>query len=34
VLRQAGYLTADQDPVIAECSELIKIVATIIRKSS
>ena len=33
VLRQAGILTAAQDPVIAECGELVKIVAAIVRKS-
>ena len=33
VLRRAGILTHDHDPVIAETTELIRIVATIIRKS-
>ena len=33
-LRSTGYLTAAQDPVIAESAELIKIVATLIRKAS
>ena len=33
VLRKTGILTAAQDPVIAETSELIKIVATLIRKA-
>jgi four helix bundle protein len=33
IMRQTGILTAAHDPVIAECSELVKIVATVIRKS-
>ena len=33
VLRQTGILTAVHDPVINECAELVKIVATLIRKS-
>jgi four helix bundle protein len=33
VLRQAGILLAEHDPVIAECSELVKIVAALIRNS-
>jgi len=33
VLRKAGILTPAQDPVIKECSELVKIVATLIRNS-
>jgi four helix bundle protein len=33
VLRRTGILTCEHDPVIAETTELIKIVATIIRKS-
>jgi four helix bundle protein len=33
VLRQTGLLTRAQDPVIGECAELVKIVATLIRKS-
>ena len=33
VLRQTGLLTPAQDPVIGECAELVKIVATLIRKS-
>jgi four helix bundle protein len=33
VLRDAGILTREHDPVIAETTELVKIVATIIRKS-
>ena len=33
VLRDAGILTREHDPVIAETTELLKIVATIIRKS-
>jgi hypothetical protein len=33
VLRDAGILTQEHDPVIAETTELVKIVATIIRKS-
>ena len=32
--RRAELLTQDQDPVIAENVELVKIVATVIRKSS
>jgi hypothetical protein len=32
-LRQAGILTQAHDPVINECAELVKIVATVIRKS-
>jgi four helix bundle protein len=34
VLRQAGPLTAAHDPVLGECAELVKIVATLLRKSS
>lgn len=34
VLRESGILTADHDPVIAEAGELVKIVATIIRRST
>lgn len=34
ILRQSGLLTEAQDPVINESAELVKIVATIIRKSS
>jgi len=33
VLRMSGILTDAHDPVIAETSELVKIVATLIRKS-
>jgi four helix bundle protein len=33
VLRDAGILTREHDPVITETTELVKIVATIIRKS-
>ena len=33
VLRQTGILTPAHDPVINECAELVKIVATLIRKS-
>lgn len=33
VLRNSGLLTAAHDPVIAETSELIKIVATLVRKA-
>ena len=33
VLRDAGLLTREHEPVIAENTELVKIVATIIRKS-
>ena len=33
VLRDAGILTQEHDPVISENTELVKIVATIIRKS-
>lgn len=34
VLRHTGLLTVAQDPVINETTELVKIVATLIRKSS
>jgi four helix bundle protein len=34
VLRQAGLLTAVHDPVLGECAELVKIVATLLRRSS
>jgi len=34
VLRQTGILTAAHDPAINECSELVKIVAVLIRKSN
>ena len=33
VLRECGFLTPAQDPVIVEATELVKIVATIVRKS-
>jgi four helix bundle protein len=33
VLRMSGFLTEDHDPVINETSELVKIVASIIRKA-
>ena len=33
VLRKTGILTAQQDPVIVESEELVKILATVIRKS-
>ena len=33
VLRECGFLMPAQDPVIAEATELVKILATIIRKS-
>lgn len=33
VLRQAGILTAAHDPIIGECGELVKIIATLLRKS-
>jgi len=33
VLRQTGVLTAAHDPVLGECAELTKIVATQLRKS-
>ena len=33
VMRETGILTAAHDPVITECAELVKILATIIRKS-
>ena len=33
VLRQCGFLLPDQDPVIVESDELVRIVATLIRKS-
>ena len=34
VLRRCGFLTADQDPVINESDELVRIVATLLRKSA
>jgi four helix bundle protein len=34
VLRQAELLTVVHDPVLGECAELVKIVATLLRKSS
>jgi four helix bundle protein len=34
VFRQAGLLTAVHDPVLGECAELVKIVATLLRRSS
>jgi four helix bundle protein len=34
VLRQAGILTAAHDPVLAESAELVKIMATVVRKAS
>ena len=34
VLRQAGLLTSAHDPILGECAELVKIVATLVRKSS
>jgi four helix bundle protein len=33
VLRKTGHLTPSHDPVIGECDELVKIVATLIHKS-
>jgi four helix bundle protein len=33
VLRQEGILTEVHDPVLGECAELVKIVATLLRKS-
>jgi four helix bundle protein len=33
VFRETGILTQAHDPVIQECEELVKIVATLIRKS-
>jgi four helix bundle protein len=33
VLRETGILMAVHDPVIEECAELVKIVATVIRKT-
>jgi hypothetical protein len=33
VLRQTGILVPAHDPVITECAELVKIVATLIRRS-
>jgi len=33
VLRECGFLTADQDPVIQESDELVRIVATVIRNT-
>ena len=34
VLRHTGSLTPAHDPVLRECAELVKIVATLLRKSS
>ena len=34
VLRAAGFLTPDQDPVMQESAELVKILAVVIRNSS
>jgi len=34
VLRNTGWLTAAHDPVLAECAELVKIVATLVRKAT
>ena len=34
VVRRCGFLTSAQDPVLNETTELIRIVATLIRKSS
>jgi four helix bundle protein len=34
VLRKTGILTPAHDPVIQECAELVKIVATLIRRSN
>jgi hypothetical protein len=34
VLRRTGYLSAEHDPVLNETTELIKIVASLIRKSA
>ena len=34
VLRTAGLLTAAHDPVLSECAELVRIVATLVRKAS
>ena len=33
ILRKEGILTAEHDPVLGECAELVKIVATLLRKS-
>jgi hypothetical protein len=33
VLRKTGMLTSAQDPVTNECAELVKILATLVRKS-
>jgi four helix bundle protein len=33
VLRESGYLSAAQDPVLHETTELVKIVATLVRKA-
>ena len=33
ILRRTGILASAHDPVIAECAELVKIVATLIRRS-
>jgi four helix bundle protein len=33
VMRQTEILTAVHDPVVVECAELVKIVATLVRKS-
>jgi four helix bundle protein len=34
VLRSSGLLTSEHDPVVAESDELVRIVATVIRKRS
>jgi four helix bundle protein len=34
VLRQSGLLTAAHDPLLGECAELVKIVATLVRKAT
>jgi hypothetical protein len=33
MLRRCDFLTAERDPVIEETDELVRIVATVIRKS-
>jgi len=34
VLRKCGYLTCDQDPVVKESDELVRIIATIVSKQA
>ena len=34
VLRKCGYLTSEQDPVVKESDELVRIIATIVNKQA